>query len=278
MDQYYRKLLNTHEGSLIMGDSRAGQGVEPDILNDTSFLPFYNFAFTIGHCPWGDPYNKLIKKKFSGKAYDSNRVFILSVSPWTLQGIEDNPFPEAKLFTGNLFLDLYNPNFEYLIRFYENPLLDPLFNAGSKNYVTMNGRNTVIKNEDSKPDIKKKHERLNEYTSWLKTKGGISEHRLKSLEELIGYLSNYGHVFLVRIPVGEVFEEMEKTHFAEFDSIIQSRFSEIPYLNYVSDKDKTAYEFTDGCHLTKNSGNDFTKHLRSSIIRIIENKTDGDTM
>ena len=59
IDPFYNKLTSTTDKGLILGDSRALQGIDPDYLGFSA----ENFAFTIGHSPYDRSYIKLIKKK-----------------------------------------------------------------------------------------------------------------------------------------------------------------------------------------------------------------------
>ena len=264
IDPYYSKLLSTHSGSLILGTSRAGQGIEPEILNNGNYLPFFNFAFTVGHTPYGDPYFDLITKKIASSEFSKRRVFILSVDPWSLQGSKNSSFPETSYFTGGLKLPFLEPNLEYLIRFYENPLFGP-YTTDSRSYNTINGRKTFAPGFNQKPDPARLKLRLEEYSSWLESKGDLSEKRMNSLETIVQFLQGYGQVVLVRIPVHKDFLYLENSNFPKFDQVIEERFPELPYLNYCFPRNSNKFQFTDGSHLTRSSGNHFSSILLDDL-------------
>ncbi|MDX5449061.1 MAG: hypothetical protein LPK47_11855, partial [Bacteroidota bacterium] len=265
LDPYYSKLLSTHSGSLILGTSRAGQGIEPEILNRGNYLPFFNFAFTVGHTPYGEPYYDLIKKKIKVDDLKTNRLFIVTVDPWSLQGSKVIGFPETRLFTGELVLPFSDPNLEYLIKFYEDPLFGPILNEKRHYSTSPNGRKLWNKGLHNKLDSEIFSVRLKEYESWIETKGYLSKERLASLETIVQFLQGYGQVVLVRIPVNEDFLFLENSNFPTFDQVIEERFPELPYLNYCFPRNSNKFQFTDGSHLTRSSGNHFSSILLDDL-------------
>jgi hypothetical protein len=87
-------------------------------------------------------------------------------------------------------------------------------------------------------------------------------------------LKKHGKVVLVRIPVSEEILKIENKLCISFDSIIESRFVDVPYLNYKNEAKK--YMYIDGVHLYKKSGKEFTKQLANDInsLRLIKEKQD----
>jgi hypothetical protein len=132
LDPYYVKLLAPSKGGLILGDSRALQGLDPDQFD----FPIENFAFTIGHSPYDASYIKLIRKKIpKGRGFQH----LVSVTPWSLinniGSKEDfNPF-----FTESLKLPLFNPNFEYISKYMDLSLTNLLNLIPSKAITTDKG-------------------------------------------------------------------------------------------------------------------------------------------
>ncbi|NBC06731.1 MAG: hypothetical protein GVY26_06010, partial [Bacteroidetes bacterium] len=86
-DAFYWK--STYASStLILGASRANQGISPDALEKELGLEYsaLNFAFTGIHSPYGAAYNELIKRKID---YDRTPgLFILSVHPGNVANYE----------------------------------------------------------------------------------------------------------------------------------------------------------------------------------------------
>src|SRR5690606_11835278 len=82
----------------------------------------------------------------------------------------------------------------------------------------------------------------------------LSSDRLYYLNKIIGLFRKHGEVFMVRIPVHEKIKEIENKACPQFDSLMDeiARKNHVDYLNFINDT--TAYEFTDGLHLYKDSG------------------------
>ena len=110
LDPYYVKLLERSEGGLILGDSRALQGLDPDQFD----FPLENFAFTIGHSPYDRSYIKLIKKKIpKGEGFQH----IVSVTPWSLINNSGQQEDLKPFFSESLKLPFMQPNFEYIMKY-----------------------------------------------------------------------------------------------------------------------------------------------------------------
>lgn len=124
-DWAYKRFTEKKHYSLIIGTSRAAQGIHPQIINDyfseSKFqLPIYNFAFTISASPYGEIYYNSIKKILETKN-NKNGLFILSVDPWALsmeETLDSNGFREINDKLGMMKIYNQKPNLEYLIRFF----------------------------------------------------------------------------------------------------------------------------------------------------------------
>ena len=122
-DAYYLRLTTPKQKSLILGTSRAAQGIFPeefqDLIDTFNFEgPLYNFAFTALNSPYGEHYFSAIQQKLDPAA--KNGLFVLTVDPWSLSSLQSNTKNnlggrEADLFLGNLNCYTCNPNFEYLL-------------------------------------------------------------------------------------------------------------------------------------------------------------------
>ena len=62
-DSFYRRFTSPQQSNLILGNSRAAQGVRPEFLHATNGEKFYNYSFTIFDSPYGEAYFKSIEKK-----------------------------------------------------------------------------------------------------------------------------------------------------------------------------------------------------------------------
>ena len=118
-DNYYIRFSTPKQESLILGTSRAAVGLNPDVFNTVCDVNMFNFAFTVTQSPYGKTYFNSIKNKIR----KANRagVFILTIDPWSISSITENPndsvnFREVSLCLGNTENVNSNPNFEYLIK------------------------------------------------------------------------------------------------------------------------------------------------------------------
>ena len=67
-DVYYKRFSTPRATSLIIGTSRAAQGIFPvilekELIKENYSLPIFNYSFTLHHSPFGEPYNNSIKLK-----------------------------------------------------------------------------------------------------------------------------------------------------------------------------------------------------------------------
>ena len=51
-DPFYLRFTSPKQNNLIIGTSRAAQGLQPKILNGICQTEFYNYAFTLGRSPF----------------------------------------------------------------------------------------------------------------------------------------------------------------------------------------------------------------------------------
>lgn len=265
-DYAYKRFTSSNHPSLILGTSRAAQGIQPQIINETLSnsdyqLPIYNFSFTVMDSPYGEIYYNSIVKKVS---HDSNKngLFILSVDPFGL-GIETNFWDKGELREKGRCLDkikcYYNPQIYYLL-IYCRPaqwikdkvlkLHDDGWLEVSVDWDSINYQNNL-------------KEKMKAYYSY---KLGKSEYRILWLENTIDYLEQYGEVYLCRIPVSYEMAELENELWPDFNDDINiiAQKHHIPYFHFSSCSGK--YRTTDGNHLFWEDGAEFTKDLCDSIM------------
>src|SRR5690606_28020264 len=87
VDYFYEKFTTPKSKSLILGDSRSLQGIQPSIieqeLQDTEIdFPILNYSFTFAQIAYGKPYLESIKRKLDHSS--ENGLFILSVHPFLM--------------------------------------------------------------------------------------------------------------------------------------------------------------------------------------------------
>jgi hypothetical protein len=124
-DTFYVKFTTPKQTSLIVGSSRAAQGVQPRLLDSVlKNTTIYNYAFSRIHTPYGSSYLESIKKKLSTDSRDG--IFLVCVNPWTIsvkkkEQLDETPFFEEDLsFSGKLNKVNSKPNLSDLLNFYND--------------------------------------------------------------------------------------------------------------------------------------------------------------
>ena len=86
VDAFYGRFASPPAGSLVLGTSRAAQGIQPAVLaarlGGRFDGPLLNYAFTLTHSPYGPAYLASIRRKLRPEV--RNGLLILAVDPWSL--------------------------------------------------------------------------------------------------------------------------------------------------------------------------------------------------
>lgn len=262
-DWAYKRFTSKGHKSLILGTSRAAQGIHPDIidskLNGLGYsLPIYNYSFTMTASPYGEVYYNSILKKLSPEMYKDG-LFIMSVDPWCLslsnEDTKDRLREEEECLNG---MDLFmKPNFLYLWK-YSKPLkFDRVMTLNDNGWLEVNVPMDSVSLLE-RIEKKKKEYRIVDIKK--------SEYRINWLIKTIEMLKVKGKVYLVRIPASEYFFDMEKMYWPEFESDMRA-IAKKQCVDYISFSDVFGkYRTTDGQHIYKDDGVRFTKDLCDSIM------------
>jgi len=270
-DGFYARLSSGKQSSLIIGTSRAAQGILPKEINEELSLDpkLYNFSFSLDNSPFGEVYLKAIKSKLKKNTNDG--IFIVAVNPWSIA--EDTDDKSKKIDSKSLLFNLNRtsgkPNLEYLVKNYkrgwgnilikkfETRILQRLQKdnsklKGSSMFVHEDGWlevSTSIEPSYLANNIEKK---TKTYIDALGTHK-FSDYRYNYLVKTIEFLQERGTVYLVRLPVHDKLIQIEKQLMPEFDSKMNSIGLEknIEYLNFLPKAEN--YVYTDGNHLYKTS-------------------------
>ena len=130
-DPFYARCTSSRQSSMILGTSLAAMGIRPEVLNrelgySNYALPLYNFAFTIDYSPYNPPYLVSIKRKLAKGT--RNGLFILEVNPFafkkskTSRALSPDRCPERRHPPNNVLAPYVNPNLEYFIKNFHEPL------------------------------------------------------------------------------------------------------------------------------------------------------------
>jgi len=262
-DYFYNKFTTPKAKSMILGDSRSFQGIQPKIINaffdDNQYdLPMFNYSFTIAQISYNELYLQSIKRKIDKTT--KNGLFILSVHPWVLSNKNTT---DINVPPHNMNNVTSNPNYEYFIKNLNYFHFKSIFRQNSKLHKDgwLEERN-IPSNKKILLDWKKKQIKM--YQDFSK-KWRPSKLYLKNLDSTVKFLKNYGKVVLVRMPVNNAINTIENNYWHNFDndmSIITLN-NNIKYISFV--KDSLKYKTYDGNHIDKNGGVFFTKDLCEKI-------------
>ena len=255
-DPFYARFTSSKQSSLIIGTSKAAQGLRPDVLNKTLPDSIYNFAFTVAHSPYGPAYLNGIKHKLSGIDATMRAIFIVTVDAWSISDANDDPndetqFDENKSFLNKLTNVSSKPNIPYLLGYYKNNFVK-IFDRDTVAFLHEDGWleiNTRMEPQIINQRIQNKAVSLSE----KKTSYQLSKTRLSYLYETIAYLKERGDVFVITLPVHPDLTELDLAVVPEFTELMLtlSRDIHVPYLDL--SHENTEYTYTDGIHLYKES-------------------------
>ncbi|WP_353778453.1 hypothetical protein [Winogradskyella sp. 3972H.M.0a.05] len=253
-DQFYLKLTGTQKSNLILGTSKAAQGIQPEILKKHLEVEPFNYAFAIYASKYGDVYLNSIKSKLD--TTKSDQVFIVTVDPWSISSTSKNPndidtFRENKSFLNSVKEPSNSANYNYLINHFEGNYYN-ILSKSSPAFLHDDGWLEVNIDNDSTSVANRTLFTINDYKKNLK-KYNYSSARLSYLMKTIEFLSTYGNVYLVRLPIHPELMDIENTYMPDFDSKISEAISSSKgYLDLTNDN--SGYHYIDGAHLHKESG------------------------
>ncbi|WP_445381940.1 hypothetical protein [Robiginitalea sp. IMCC43444] len=274
VDYFYNKFTSQKSASLIIGDSRSFQGIQPAILNEflsDSYLelPILNYSFTIGQAPMGPLYNQSISKKILTNR--RNGLFIISVTPLMFtknKGYDHKKgqFPEANQPPHNMHFVELNPNFEYLLKNLSFFHFKAIFRG---NAITHKDGWLEEKNisRDSLSYRNMENHQLKIFFQDSEIQG-YSDVRLTAFNDLLKLLSSIGKVFVIRTPISNNFITKENEYFPNFNQKVDSMAQkfDVPFIDFNEHPLKHKFETYDGHHLNKRGGRYFTEVLSDSIL------------
>ncbi len=271
VDYFYEKFTTPKAKSMIIGDSRSFQGIQPSVINeyfkDKDYeLPMFNYSFTIAQALIGPLYNKSILKKIDEST--TNGIFIISITPEMLTEHEgfnnkEGEFREAGQPPHNMELVDVNPNYEYFIKNLSFFHFKAMFKKNSKTH-----KDGWLEENNLPADEKVfedwKENQINLFLKDVKT-AKLSDTRIQSLNDLILELKQRGHVYLLRMPISEAFYGYEEKYYPKFNNIVDSisKITNSTYFNF--NKLNKSYQTYDGHHINKFYGKTFTNDLCNLI-------------
>ena len=266
IDAFYGRFTTPLAGSLILGTSRAAQGIKPAVLlarlGGQFEGPLLNYAFTLTHSPYGPAYLRSIQRKLRPET--KNGLFIVAVDPWSLSLTgPEGAFPEDNSFIGQLHQVSQNPNLAYLTHYQTKPFYRlPLDYATATERLHPDGWLEVNIGTDSAQVRARTARKLQDYRR-LAASQHLSAGRLQALRQTIQFLKPHGRVVLVRLPVGPSLLKLEQAYQPGFDQLVRQMAAAqaVPYLDYSAQPFAT----TDGNHLQREASAAFSQRLAADL-------------
>ncbi len=254
-DPFYERFTTPKQENLLLGTSRAAQGLQPAVFNEMLGKDFYNYSFTVVHSPYGPTYLKSIRRKL--KSDTNSGTFILTVDPWSVSSISEDPnnlkdFRELAFCLENTPLVSIDPNPLYLLNNEHN--YHRLFKRKKGSlFLHDDGWLEVSPPMDSSLVKERIENKVQDYREDMLPYYKFSEARLSYLVKTIEYLQTHGKVYLVRLPIHERMMQVENELTNDFDlKIAEAIKLSNGYLD-LTDLN-SSFSYTDGNHLYKTSG------------------------
>ncbi|MGB6222634.1 hypothetical protein [Haloferula sp.] len=254
-DPYYLRLTTPRQHSLILGTSKAAQGLQPEVFSERLGLKIFNYSFTLHHSSYGPVYLESVKKKLVENG--DRGVFILTVDPWSISSRSEDPedlttFPENDLCLGNVGRVDQDPNIEYLWKNKKGDFRSIIFpdrrtqlheDGWLEARIDMSPEGVRLRTQGKLKSYRERH--LKEYR--------FSSVRLHSLLEMVNYLKTRGDVYIVRLPVHPEMKSIEDEAMPDFDEKLGPVIAESKGFLDLSGKG-SEYVYLDGLHLHVDSG------------------------
>ncbi len=262
-DAYYVRFTTPRQSSLIIGTSRAAQGLQPAVFDEIIYKNktkhFFNYSFSLIDSPFGPAYYESIKRKLDPNTRDG--IFIVAVDPWSISDTSADPnngdnFVENNSFIAKTKYVNHHPNLFYLLKSYNEPYINIIrkWNTTTALNLHKDGWLQVDAPMDSIAVAERLADKIAFYRKNYLTAYKFSDLRFSYLVKTISYLQQHGKVYLVRLPVHESIFTIENELMPEFDDKISgiARQVNVPYLNFRLLENE--YQYVDGNHLYKTSG------------------------
>lgn len=275
-DEYYLRFTTPRQRSLVIGTSRAAQGLHPDVLNAEQAAlgfdgPLFNYGFTIAHSPFGPTYLHAIAEKLDTSA--RHGLYLVTVDPWALSAVPDSlvgeAWPESERTLGTQWCFNGRPNYEYLVRHWPAgwgalarwPKGDP----DTTTVLLPDGRLEMHIPMDSTTVRVRTRRRIDAYAQEMLPGRRMSDARLAYLDRTIDLLAPHGRVVLIQLPVSGALFRIEQQlcpDFSERMSAVAARHG-LRYFDLMPMGDSLTYP--DGNHLDGPSGEAVSRRIAALL-------------
>lgn len=285
-DAFYLRFTSPPQTALITGNSRAAQGLKPSVINgiiDTVYATkLYNYAFTLSNSAYGKVYFNSISKKLDDSVRDG--VFIVTVDPWSISVISDDPndentFPEKTNFLADMDNVSAEPNLDYLLNHYSDPYYNIILRRLRPSHLRLHndGWLEVSVKMDSASVEERTLSKFKQYDRNAR-QFKFSETRFRYLVETIKLFKAHGDVYMVRLPVAKGLLDAENNLMPDFTPRMEAlaREYDVPYLDMTPDFRN--YRYTDGNHLFKSSSEKVSQKIATWIVDMKTIKLTDDAL
>lgn len=267
-DAYYLRFTTPPQSSMILGTSRAAQGLVPSVLNkELGRKDMFNYAFTVSTSPYGPTYYHSIEKKLIPSTKEG--VFVLNVDPWCVGGRKGDPndennFQESKRTLRVPFV-AQNPNFYYLLTEFSEPYAKLLFSKTKVMVLEKDGWLKVNAPMGDAMVAKRTREKVEDYRKLAKTEYQLSEKREEWLLRTAQFLKQHGRVYMVRLPADTGLLAVEQAYYPRFNETMRkiAQQAGAKYLDMTPEAGQFLY--TDGNHLHQSSAAEVSKRVAAFI-------------
>jgi hypothetical protein len=269
-DDHYERISSPRQAALILGTSRAAQGLVPEEI-DAALLGaharLYNFSFTSATSPYGRTYYEAVERKLRRLPPGQRGLFLLEVNPLALSIIgkgQGATFREEQTFLAKLHSVSLEPNIEY--PFY---VADRGYNIIDRTVRRWRGRDRLFLHADGWLEVtpveagrveENIRQKLEDYAATF----GASEYspeRADYLERLLALLTPLGRTALVLVPIDPRLRALERAYMPDFDARMQA-FAERWQATYSDLSDLDAEMATnDGNHLRRDASRRVSREL-----------------
>lgn len=273
-DEAYLRIASPAQSSLILGTSRAAQGIYPQsFARCASFHDgeIFNFAFTSATSPWGPAYLQAIESKLIPDPNDKPGLFILEVSPIAFAAKGEEGLRESNAFLARLHSVTISPNIEY--PFYQADRgvdiiegLLQLARGAVRKRLHPNGWLEITLNEGKSSFADRLARKLAQNKASFEATRD-SPIRWEYLGRTVERLRERGNVALVRLPMHPEMLAQENVYHPDFGKRVTAlaRALDIPYVDLTDLNGSTMT--TDGSHIAKASAPQVTSELVDRLPR-----------
>jgi hypothetical protein len=268
-DDHYERISSPRQAALILGTSRAAQGLVPEEIDARSLgsaARLYNFAFTSATSPYGRTYYEAIERKLVRLPLGQPGLFLLEVSPLAISIGKGKAatFREDEGFLAKLHSVSLAPNVEY--PFY---VADRGYDIIDRTVRRWRGRTRLFLHADGwlevtpveagrvEDNIRTK---LEDYGATFEA-NEYSPERAAYLERTLALLTPLGRTALVLVPIDPRLRALERGYMPDFDARMRA-LAERWQVTYADLSDLDAEVATnDGNHLRRDSARRVSREL-----------------